>query len=163
MSDKEDGEVLSEGELEDGELPSSDEEEDTAKDKEPLKPQKSPPSLQAESEQHHAAQKRPLPEEEAGAAEKLTPEQKVVSVINFLTINFVTSHRITSSTFAAILSSLWPYLVVSMLLNLASSMCLHKHISQIPNLLPYCHSDLWCLRLVMYTAYPIMRISSYHP
>ena len=102
MSDKEDGEVLSEGELEDGELPSSDEEEDTAKDKEPLKPQKSPPSLQAESEQHHATQKRPLPEEEAGAAEKLTPEEKVVSVINF---NFVTSHRITSSTFAAIIVS----------------------------------------------------------
>ena len=106
MSDKEDGEVLSEGELEDGELPSSDEEEDTAKDKEPLKPQKSPPSLQAESEQHHAAQKRPLPEEEAGAAEKLTPEQKVVSVVNFLTINFVTSHKITSSTFAAIIGSM---------------------------------------------------------
>lgn len=103
MSDKEDGEVLSEGELEDGELPSSDEEDDTAKDEELLNPPKSPPSLQAESEQHHAAQKRPLPEEEAGAAEKLTPEQKVVSVINFLTISFVTSHRITSSTFAAII------------------------------------------------------------
>lgn len=84
MSDKEDGEVLSEGELEDGELPSSDEEDDTAKDEEPLNPPKSPPSLQAESEQHHAAQKRPLPEEEAGAAEKLTPEQKVVSVINLI-------------------------------------------------------------------------------
>ena len=144
MSDKEDGEVLSEGELEDGELPSSDEEEDTAKDKEHLNPQKSPPSLQAESEQPHAAQKRPLPEEEAGAAEKLKPEQKVVSVIKFLTINFVTVAELHPPPLRP-LSSVRSYLVVSMLLNLVSWACLHKHISQIPNQPPYCHSDFWCL------------------
>ena len=132
MSDKEDGEVLSEGELEDGELPSSDEEDDTAKDKEPLNPPKSPPSLQAESEQHHAAQKRPLPEEEAGAAEKLTPEQKVVSVINFLTINLLSQVTELLPPPLQPSSAVCPYLVVSMLLNLASCLWLHKHISQIP-------------------------------
>lgn len=96
MSDKEDGEVLSEGELEDGELPSSDEEEDTTKDKESVNLPKSPPGSQAESDQPHTAQKRPLAEEEAGAAEKLKPDQKVVSIICH-------SHRITSSTFAFII------------------------------------------------------------
>lgn len=81
MSDKEDGEVLSEGELEDGELPSSDEEEDTTQDKEPLNLPKSPPGS---PDQPHTGQKRPLSEEEAGAAEKLKPEQKVVSIVNLI-------------------------------------------------------------------------------
>ena len=89
MSDKEDGEVLSEGELEDGELPSSDEEEDTTKDKEPVNLPKSPPGSQAESDQPHAAQKRPLAEEEAGAAEKLKPDQKVVRIYLSQSQNYI--------------------------------------------------------------------------
>lgn len=81
MSDREDGEVLSDGELEDGELPSSDEEEDTAKDEElPNDSPKSPTGSQPESQEAHAALKRPAPEDEAGAAESWP---KVVSSNNY--------------------------------------------------------------------------------
>ena len=79
-SDKEDGEVLSDGELEDGELPSSEDEEGTTKNEElPNDPPESPTGSQPESQEAHAALKRPAPEDEAGAAESSKPEPKVVS------------------------------------------------------------------------------------
>lgn len=123
MSDREDGEVLSDGELEDGELPSSDEEEDTAKDEElPNDSPKSPTGSQPESQEAHAALKRPAPEDEAGAAESLP---KVVSSNNYsISLPWIL-YRLLSTLIPEVppfflLTSMRPYLVLEMLLNLVS-------------------------------------------